>query len=41
MSANGAIISTSDSILFQLLKTAEHPRFRDISKLVKLFSSKL
>lgn len=34
----GAVVGTSDGILFQLLETAEHPKFRQISSLVKTHS---
>ena len=33
--AEGAIISSYESVLFELMKTAKHPKFREISKIVK------
>ncbi|MCX7727224.1 MAG: isochorismatase family protein, partial [Chitinispirillaceae bacterium] len=33
--SEGGIISTVESILFELLKSAEHPCFKEISKLIK------
>lgn len=35
MLSAGANLTTSESILFQMLQTADHDRFREISKLVK------
>jgi len=35
MAAEGAKISCVETALFELLKTAEHPQFRQIAKLVK------
>jgi nicotinamidase-related amidase len=35
MAAEGAKISSTEMALFELLKTAEHPKFRQISKLIK------
>ena len=35
MSATGAKISTTEMALFELLKTADHPRFKQIAKLIK------
>lgn len=35
LQAEGARLCTSESFLFELLRSAEHPRFRDISALVK------
>ena len=35
MRAAGAVVTTTESILFELLRGADHPRFRDISRLVK------
>ena len=35
MSAEGANISSVEMVLFELLKTAEHPQFKQISKLIK------
>jgi nicotinamidase-related amidase len=35
MSAEGAKISSTEMALFELLKTAEHPQFKEIIKLVK------
>ena len=33
--AAGARVSVTEAVVFDLLKTAEHPRFREISKLVR------
>jgi len=35
MQAEGAAISSTEMALFELLRTAEHPQFRQIAKLVK------
>jgi nicotinamidase-related amidase len=35
MAAEGAKISSTEMALFELLKTAEHPKFRQIAKLIK------
>jgi nicotinamidase-related amidase len=35
LSAEGANISSTEMILFELVKTARHPQFREIAKLVK------
>jgi hypothetical protein len=35
MAAEGAHISSVEMALFELLKTAEHPHFKQIAKLVK------
>ena len=35
LSAEGASISSTEMVLFELLKTARHPQFRDIARLVK------
>jgi nicotinamidase-related amidase len=35
LSKAGAIISSSDSIIFELLRDANHPKFREISNLIK------
>ncbi|MBW8036235.1 MAG: hydrolase, partial [Planctomycetes bacterium] len=35
MAQEGAKISSTEMVLFELLKTAEHPKFRDIAKLIK------
>ena len=35
MARSGAVPATAESLLFELMKTADHPRFRDISRLVK------
>ena len=35
MAAKGANLCTVEMLLFELLKTAEHPRFREIAKLIK------
>jgi nicotinamidase-related amidase len=35
LAAEGAKISSTEMALFELLKTAEHPKFRQIAKLIK------
>ena len=35
MSTEGAKISSTEMALFELLRTADHPRFREIAKLIK------
>lgn len=35
MEQEGARVSSTEMVLFELLKTAEHPKFRDIAKLIK------
>jgi hypothetical protein len=35
MQQAGAFISTSESVLFELMRDATHPRFRDVSSLLK------
>jgi nicotinamidase-related amidase len=35
LAADGAHISSTEMILFELLKTAKHPQFRQIARLVK------
>jgi nicotinamidase-related amidase len=35
LAAEGAKISCTEMVLFELLKTAEHPKFRQIAKLIK------
>ena len=35
LAAEGAHISSTEMVLFELLKTAQHPQFREIAKLVK------
>jgi nicotinamidase-related amidase len=39
LSQAGAIISSSDSIIFELLRDANHPKFREISNLIKRSSA--
>ena len=34
MRQSGAFITTTESLLFQLLGDAKHPRFKDVQKLV-------
>jgi len=36
--AFGAIVTTSDSFIFQIMRTAEHPDFKAISSLIKQHS---
>lgn len=38
MQQQGAIITTIESVLFQWLRSADHPEFKAISKLVKSFA---
>lgn len=35
LAAEGAIVASMEMILFELLRTAEHPQFKQIAKLVK------
>jgi nicotinamidase-related amidase len=35
MKSRGAAVTSTETVLFELMRTAEHPRFRDISRLVK------
>jgi hypothetical protein len=35
MKDQGAILTTTESLLFELMETAEHPHFRAISSLIK------
>ncbi len=35
MAAEGIVVTSVEMILFELLKTAEHPAFREIAKLIK------
>ena len=35
MQQEGAKVSSTEMVLFELLKTAEHPNFRDIARLIK------
>ena len=35
MAAEGAKISSTEMALFELLKTAEHPQFKQVAKLIK------
>jgi len=35
LAAEGATLASTEMVLFELLKTAEHPQFRQIAKLVK------
>jgi nicotinamidase-related amidase len=35
LAAEGAKISCTEMVLFELLKTAEHPKFRQIAKLIR------
>jgi isochorismate hydrolase len=35
MAASGAIITTHEAVLFELLGDATHPNFREISKLIR------
>ena len=35
MSQSGAFLTTSESLIFQLLKDASHPKFKDAQKLIR------
>ncbi len=35
LKAAGGILTTTESVLFELMESAEHPQFKTISKLVK------
>jgi isochorismate hydrolase len=35
LAAEGAILASTEMVLFELLRTAEHPQFKQIAKLVK------
>jgi nicotinamidase-related amidase len=35
LAAEGAHVSSTEMVLFELLKTAKHPQFKDIAKLIK------
>lgn len=35
MAAAGAVISSTEMLLFELLRTAEHPQFKGLSKLIR------
>ena len=35
MKSNGAKIKTTEIVLFELLKTAKHPNFKDVQALIK------
>jgi hypothetical protein len=35
LEAAGAILTTSEAVLFEWCGTAEHPRFQDVRKLVR------
>ena len=35
LEASGAIMTTSETVLFQLMGDSKHPKFRTVSKLVK------
>ena len=35
MKSNGCVLTTSETVIFELLGTADHPKFRDLSKVVK------
>jgi len=35
LSAEGTNVSSTEMVLFELIKTAKHPQFRDIARLVK------
>ncbi len=34
MEQSGAFLTTCESLVFQLLKDAKHPKFKDIQKLI-------
>ena len=35
LAAEGAVLASTEMVLFELLRTAEHPQFRQVAKLVK------
>jgi hypothetical protein len=35
MMQSGAFLTTSEAIIFQLVKDASHPKFKEIQKLIK------
>lgn len=43
MKQSGAFLTTSESAMFQLIKNANHPEFKNMQKLIKTpsFNSKL
>ena len=32
----GAVLTTSEAAIFDLMRTADHPKFKEVSKLVKI-----
>jgi hypothetical protein len=35
MQAGGAVLTTTEAVLFELMRTKDHPRFREVSTLLK------
>ncbi len=35
MLQSGAFLTTSESVMFQLCKNANHPKFKDVQKLIR------
>ncbi len=35
MQAGGAVLTTTEAVLFELMRTKDHPRFKEVSTLLK------